>query len=128
LRVPVGLGVQLLRLCVQGLQAVFHALAAALILRQGNDPEQVGLGEPLELLVEPALGLVQLLAPGLQLLRQPAPALGAGEGLSDLLRRGEPRAEVLPDHLIQLVCRSMTRAGQGVSCPLVIGLPLARQT
>jgi hypothetical protein len=25
------------------------------------------------------------------------------------------------------VCRSMTHAGQGVSCPLVIGSPLARQ-
>ena len=124
----IGLGVQLLRLCVQGLQAVLHALAPTLVLGQRNDPEQVGLGEPLELLVEPALGFVQVLAPGLQLLGQPAPARGAGEGLSDVLRRGEPRAEVLPDHLIQLLRRGLTHAGQGVSCPLTIGSPLARQT
>ena len=125
---PIGLGVQLLRLRAQGLQAVLHALAPALVLRQGNDPEQVGLGQPFELLVEPALSFVQLLAPGLQLLWQPSPALGAGEGLRDLFGGSKQGAEVLPDHLIQLVRRSMTRAGQAVSCPLTIGSPLARQT
>ena len=124
---PIGLSLQLLRLRAQGLQAVLHALAPALVLGQRNDPEQIGLGEPLELLVEPALGFVQLLAPGLQLLGQPSPALGTGKGLSDLLGGGEQRTQVLPDHLVQLVCRSMTHAGQGVSCPLVIGSPLARQ-
>jgi hypothetical protein len=107
--VPIGLGVQLLRLCVQGLQAVLHALAPPLVLRQGDDAEQVGLGEPLELLVEPALGFVQLLAPGLQLLRQPSPALGAGKGLGNLLGGAEQRAEVLPDQFIQLVRRGIPR-------------------
>ena len=104
-----GLGVQLLRLCVQGLQAVLHALAPALVLRQRNDPEQVGLCQPLNLLVEPALGFVQLLAPGLQLLRQPAPALSAGQGLCDLLGGGEQGAEVLPDQLVQLLRRGVSR-------------------
>ena len=51
---PIGLGVQLLRLCVQGLQAVLQPLAPALVLRQRNDAEQIGLGEPLEPLIKPA--------------------------------------------------------------------------
>ena len=106
---PIGLGVHLLRLCVQGLQAVLHTLATALVFRQRNDSEQIGFDEPLVLLVEPALGLMQVLAPGLQLLRQPPPARGAGKSLSDVLGGGKQRAKVLTDHLVQLVCRSIPR-------------------
>ena len=124
---PIDLGLQLLRLCVQGLQAVLHALAATLVLGQRNDSEQVGLGEPLELLVEPALGFVQLLAPSLQLLRQPSPALGAGKGLRDLLG-GVSRAQRSCQTSSSSCCAGAYRAGQAVSCPLTIGSPLARQT
>ncbi len=127
MRVPIGLGVQLLRLCAQGLQAVFHALAPPLVLRERDDPEQVGLCEPLELLVEPALGLVQLLAPGLQLLRQPSATLARARAWA-MCSGAVSRAQRSRQTTSSSWCAGAYRAGQGVSCPLTIGSPLARQT
>ncbi|MCR6630163.1 MAG: hypothetical protein NVV74_09005 [Magnetospirillum sp.] len=41
--------------------------------------------------------------------------MGSGEGLSDLVGRGEQRTEVLPDHLIKLMGRGKPSRAEGVA-------------
>lgn len=125
---PIGLGVQLLRLCVQGLQAVFHALAPALDLRQGNDPEQVGLGQPLELLVEPAARALCSCSRRACSSWGSQPPPWARARAWAMCSRAVSRAQRSCQTTSSSCCAGAYRAGQGVSCPLVIGSPLARQT
>jgi len=92
LRLTIDLSFQLVSLSTQRLGFVFYYLAPTLVLRQGNDPELVCLGQTLQLSCKPALALAQLFAPGLEFLRQPPTAMRPGQGLGDVLRLGEQRA------------------------------------
>ena len=125
---PIGLGVQLLRLCVQGLQAVLHALAPALVLRQGNNSKQVGLGEPLELLVEPAARALcscsRRACSSCGSHPPPCARARAWAICSGVVSRAQRSCQTTSSSC----CAGAYRAGQGVSCPLTIGSPLARQT
>jgi hypothetical protein len=97
-----------------------------LIHKTGNDPELVCLGQTLELSSKPELTLAQLFAPGLEFLRQPPTAMRSGQGLGDVLRLGEQRAEILPDQVVEPL-RRCKACQHGSSRRLWIGSALPRQ-
>lgn len=66
----VSFSIQLLYLLGQRPLLVFEISAAALILIQRDHPAQVGVGEPLQLLLEAGAALAQIIAPRLQFLWQ----------------------------------------------------------
>jgi hypothetical protein len=104
-----GLVFQLPRLLRQGLAPLFQRATSAFVFGQRNDVDQVRLGQALELVFQTELALAELLASGLQFLRQPVPAMGPLQRVHDLLRLGQHRTQVLPDQLIE-------RMGRGVTC------------
>src|SRR3954470_3355556 len=67
---------------------------AALVLAQRHHAGQVGLGEPLDLLLQPRPGAAQVGPPRLHLLREPVPAAGPPHRVHDHPRRGEHLAQV----------------------------------
>ncbi len=82
---------------------------APLALAQRHDAGEVGLREPLDLLVQPRPGAAQVGPPRLHLLRQPVPAAGPLHGVRDHLRRGEHLAKVAPNQLLQRPARDVAR-------------------
>jgi hypothetical protein len=80
--------------CVRPLRQV---AAAALVLVERDDPPQVGVGEPLELLEQRDARLPERLPPGCQRLGQPPTSLGPRKRRRQVGRRREQRADVLPD-------------------------------
>src|SRR3954471_17239331 len=74
---------------------------AALVLAQRHHAGQVGLGEPLDLLLQPRPGAAQVGPPRLHLLREPVPAASPPHRVRDHPRRGEHLAQVAPDQFLQ---------------------------
>ncbi|HET8631023.1 MAG TPA: IS701 family transposase, partial [Thermomicrobiales bacterium] len=81
---------------------LLHLAAPALVLGQRHDPAQVGLGQPLELLVETRGPLAEQLPARLQLLGGPVAALRPRERLRDARRVRQDRAQILPDERVEL--------------------------
>ena len=67
---------------------------AALVLAQRHHAGQVGLGEPLDLLLQPRPGAAQVGPPRLHLLWEPVPAASPLHRVHDHPRRGEYLAQV----------------------------------
>ena len=97
-----GGGVELALLGEQGVAAAVQVLALAVELGQGDHFGEVGVQQPLLLAVQLAQGAADGGLPGLEFLRQPGAALGAGQRPGDVGGVGQQRAQVGPDQLIQL--------------------------
>jgi hypothetical protein len=95
--------------------AAVQLLALALEFGQPDHLSQVGVQQPLLLALQLAQGLVDGRLPGLELLGQPRPTPGPLQGVGDLGRVAQQRAQVAPDQLIQLLGRGV--AG-GAALPL----------
>src|SRR4051812_32277544 len=106
---PVHLRLQLIGLPAQRLEPLLQRLSAALVLGQRDGGEQVRLGQAFQLPLEGEPAPARLLAPGLQLLRQPAAAVRARQRLGDRPRLGEQLAQVPPDEIVEPVRRRVAR-------------------
>lgn len=80
LQVALNLGQELLQLILQGLYAFFDFLAPSLVFLQRNDARQIGIGEPLHLLVQTALATQEIVLASLQLLWEPLTGMGSVHG------------------------------------------------
>jgi hypothetical protein len=105
LRLTVHLGFQLIGLGLQGPEPVFHRLPAPPVFRQGNDAVKVGFGQALQLPFKSEPAAVQLLAPGLKILRQPSTAVRPDQGLFDAGGVREQPAQILPNQFVELMGR-----------------------
>jgi len=77
--VPVGLAVALALLIREALLLLLERAAAALVFLERDDPTQGGVREAVQLLPQACPSSAEVRAAGLQLLREPGAALGAGE-------------------------------------------------
>jgi hypothetical protein len=66
----------------KGRLAAIQFASASLILRQGHDPAQVGVGEAFDLLRHGCSAALEVFPPRLQLLRQPAASRGSLQRLA----------------------------------------------
>jgi hypothetical protein len=96
-------------LAIEHLQSSLGLPSAALVLAQRHDASKVGVREALNLLMQPRPGTAQVVASRLHLLRQPAPATSPLHRLHNHLRRGENRAQVAPDQLLERLARDTAR-------------------
>jgi hypothetical protein len=83
------------------------------VLRHGDDPAEVGLGQPLELLGQRRLPLTQTLTACVEFLRVPGADRGPTEGLRHDLRLPEQLAEVSPDQVIDGLGRDVPGPAAG---------------
>jgi hypothetical protein len=97
----VGVAREFAFLAVERQQPALRVLPAALVLAQRHHAGEIGLGQPLDLLLQPCPGTAQVGPPCLHLLRQPVPAAGPLHRMRDHLRRGEHLAQVAPDQLLK---------------------------
>lgn len=98
-----GLLHQLLLLVGERLVFLVEFPSAAFILTARDDAVEVGIGEPLTLLLHAAPAPAQHLTPRLQLLRQPLTGMGPFESRGEMLGMQQEIAEILPDERIELV-------------------------
>lgn len=85
-RLPLAhLGGELALPLLQRLQPLLELPSSALLLGEGDDRAEVGLCYALELRREAGLPTAQLLAPGLEFLRQPVPSMRSLQRPGDLL-------------------------------------------
>src|SRR4051795_3550396 len=94
----VHLRLQLAQLGFEGLPFLVQPAAPAPELVETHNPPQVGLGEPLDLLLNAGLPAPQRLPTRLQILRQPMPAVRPLQGKADGLRLVQQPAQILPDN------------------------------
>ena len=88
-------------LAIERRQPTLGVPPAALVLGQRHHAGEVGLGQPLDLLVQACPGAAQVGPPRLHLLRQPVPAAGPLHRMRDHPRRGQHLAQVAPDQLLE---------------------------
>jgi hypothetical protein len=115
---------QLLLLPGQRLHAPLQLAPPPLVLFERDDRPEIGVGEPLELLVQVRRAAAQRLAAGEQLLRQPRPAVRPCHGRRQRLRLAQQGAEVPPHQLVELTDRRLARGAAG-RMTRVGALPLA---
>jgi hypothetical protein len=99
LLLAVRLGVKLPRLFLELALALLEVTPAPAVFVQQDDPAEIGLGQPLELLREARLSPSQPLLACLQFLRQPLSAMRPCQGLRGLLWMAQQVAEIGPDQL-----------------------------
>ena len=97
LAMALGLGLELLLLACEREHARLNLVAPPLVFGEGNDTIQIGLGKPLQLLLETGPAALEIGASRLQLLRQPMPAARPLDGLRDHLRMLQHLTEIAPD-------------------------------
>src|SRR4051812_42685717 len=93
---------QLAQLGVEGLPFLVQSVAPAPELVETHNTRQVGLREPLDLLLNTGLPAPQRLPTRLQILRQPMPAVRPPQGKADGLRLVQQLAQILPDQRVHL--------------------------
>ncbi|MFL5207435.1 MAG: hypothetical protein ACJ8AR_16350, partial [Microvirga sp.] len=96
----VDLRLQLLPLSPKALGLLLQVVTAPAILLQAHNLAQISLGQSLDLLLHTDLPPLQDIAPGLQILRQPMPAMRPLQGIADGLRMGQQPAQILPDQAL----------------------------
>ena len=114
---PIGDGAQLQPLLGDGVQlallggqrgpAAVQLVSLAFQLRQSHHLGQVGVQQPLALALQLAQGLADGRLAGLELLGQPCPTPRPPQGVGDLGRVGQQRAQVAPDQFVQLLGRGV---------------------
>jgi hypothetical protein len=87
----------------QGRLAAIQIASASPILRQGNDPAQVGVGETLDLLRHGRSAALEVLPPRLQLLWQPAASRGSLQRLGHTIGLLQQLRQIVPDERVQCV-------------------------
>ena len=96
-------------LAIKYQQPTLSILSAALVLVQRYHAGKIGLGEPLDLLVQSRPGAAQVGSPRLHLLRQPVPAASPLHCMGDHLRRGQHLAQVTPDQILKRLAGDAAR-------------------
>jgi hypothetical protein len=91
----------LLPLASQRREALLQGVPPTPVLSQRDDTLQIRVGKTFPLLGESNLGLPQLLAAGLECLRQPLAALRPLQSLGNRVRMREDLAEIMPDQGIE---------------------------
>jgi hypothetical protein len=89
---------------------LLQVVTAAAILLQADNLAQISLGQSLDLLLHADLPPLQDIAPGLQILRQPMPAMRPLQGIADGLWMGQQLAQILPDQALNPLGRNKARA------------------
>ena len=110
LLVSVCLGVELPRLFLNLALALLEITPAPAVFVQQDDPAEIGLGQPLELLPEARLSPSQSLLTRLQFLWQPLSAMRPCQGVRGLLWMAQQVTEVAPDQLVALVKQAKATA------------------
>ena len=87
--VSVHLRLQLLDLCGEALGLLLQIATPPAVFLKSDNIGQIGLGEPLDLLLRTGLPASQCLPTGLQILRQLVAAMGPLQGKADRLRMGQ---------------------------------------
>ncbi len=106
----VNLRLQLLSLSPKAVRPLLQVVTPTAIFLQAHNLTQVGLGQALDLLLHAHLPPLQGIAPGLQILRQPMPAMRPLQRVADRLRMGQQTAEILPDQALNLLGWNKARA------------------
>src|SRR4051795_13671215 len=94
---------QLAQLSFKRLPFLVQSVAPAPELVETHNTRQVGLGEPLDLLLNTGLPAPQRRPTRLQILRQPMPAMRPLQGKADGLRLVQQPAQILPDQRVHLL-------------------------
>jgi hypothetical protein len=90
----------LLLLLGQCAHALLQVAAPTLILVERDDRPEVGIGEPLDLLLQVRPATAQRLAAREKLLRQPGTTMGTRDGHGERFRLTQQGAQVLPYQLV----------------------------
>src|ERR671911_2071181 len=104
-----GISLKLPFLSHQRSVSLFEILTAPLVLGQWDHLPEIRLGQPLQLPPESGSALAEVLLAGLPLLRQPLAAVRPPQRVRDGLGMTQNLAQILPDDLIELLCRGVAR-------------------
>jgi hypothetical protein len=107
--VTVHLCDQLRFLVSKGLYFLLHFTPTTLVFRQRNHLSQIRFGQSVKLLLQLSTATSQIVPPRLQLLRQPRPAMGTLERVSNAFRMLQHVTKVLPYQLVKLLGGRKTR-------------------
>jgi hypothetical protein len=88
------------------LLSLFQLLMPSLVLFQLEDIGQVGIREPLHLVLQADTCFAQILPSRLQFLREPVASLGALERHRNAFGMGQHFTQILPHQVIELMCRN----------------------
>jgi hypothetical protein len=122
-----GGGIQLALLGLQRGAAAAQVLAVVLEFGQLDHFGQVGIQQPLHLVVQLAEGPADGRLLGLEFLGQPGPAAGSGQRVGDLGGVGQQGAQVGPDQLIKLPGGDIAGgAALSLCCAQQVGAPAAQ--
>jgi hypothetical protein len=103
-------------LTIERQQPTFSVLPAALVLAQRHHAGEIGLGQPLDLLLQPCPGTAQVSPPCLHFLWQPVPAASPLHRMRDHVRRGEHLTQVAPDQFLEGPARNTARRAAFARC------------
>jgi len=104
-----GLGTELIFLLRQCTVALLQFPTPPLIFGHRDDAVQVRIRQTIQLLAQTGAAFAQVLAAGLQFLRQPMPPVGALQGPGKFVGVAQHFAQVLPHQLIEPASRRKTR-------------------
>jgi len=100
-----SLGTELAFLLRQRMVALFEFPAPSVVFGQWDDAVQVGIRQTVQLVDQTGATFAQVLATGLQFLRQPMAPMGSLQGLGKFDRVAQHFTQIAPHQLIELPSR-----------------------